>query len=56
MWQMRGTCLAIWDDLLPPVPEQEWISNLRQVAQALAADGGRAFEPTRAPTAEPGAG
>lgn len=42
MRQMRGTCLAIWDDILPPVPEQEWRDNLRRVAQALAADGGRA--------------
>jgi len=52
MWQLRGTCLAIWDDLLPPVPDQEWISNLRQVGNALAAGGGRSFEPALPPAAD----
>lgn len=42
MWQMRGTCLAIWDDILPPVPEAEWRAGLDRIAAALAADGGAA--------------
>ena len=52
MRQMRGTCLAIWDDLLPPMPEDEWLDNLRRISAVLAADGGTAFEPTP-PGADP---
>ena len=36
MWQMRGAMLAVWDDLLPRVPPEEWASNRRAVATALA--------------------
>jgi diadenosine tetraphosphate (Ap4A) HIT family hydrolase len=43
MWQMRGAMLAIWDDLLPKVPAEEWAASRRTVAAALAADGGRAI-------------
>lgn len=43
MWQMRGAMLAIWDDLLPKVPEDEWETNRRTVAAALATDGGKAL-------------
>lgn len=35
--------LAVWDDLLPPVPRAEWNRNRRAVARALAEDGGRAL-------------
>jgi diadenosine tetraphosphate (Ap4A) HIT family hydrolase len=42
MWQMRGAMLAVWDDLLPKVPADEWAENRRTVAQALAEEGGRA--------------
>lgn len=43
MWQMRGAMLAVWDDLLPRVPVDEWAANRRAVAAALAEDGGRAL-------------
>jgi diadenosine tetraphosphate (Ap4A) HIT family hydrolase len=42
MWQMRGAMLAVWDDLLPRVPQEEWDANRRTVATALAAGGGTA--------------
>lgn len=42
MWQMRGAMLAIWDDILPRVPAEEWAENRRRVAQALAVEGGTA--------------
>jgi diadenosine tetraphosphate (Ap4A) HIT family hydrolase len=42
MWQMRGAMLAIWDDLLPKVPPEEWAARRRAVAAALATDGGQA--------------
>jgi diadenosine tetraphosphate (Ap4A) HIT family hydrolase len=41
MWQMRGAMLAVWDDLLPRVPRDEWLASRRAVAAALAAGGGR---------------
>jgi diadenosine tetraphosphate (Ap4A) HIT family hydrolase len=40
MWQMRGAMLAVWDDLLPRVPAEEWQANRRTVADALAEEGG----------------
>jgi hypothetical protein len=40
--QLRGTCLAIWDDLLPPVPDGQRDRDAAAVGQALAASyGGR---------------
>jgi hypothetical protein len=42
MWQMRGAMLAVWDDLLPRVPQEEWDANRRTVATAMAAGGGTA--------------
>jgi diadenosine tetraphosphate (Ap4A) HIT family hydrolase len=42
MWQMRGAMLAVWDDLLPPVPPEELRTNLATVAAALAAVDGDA--------------
>jgi diadenosine tetraphosphate (Ap4A) HIT family hydrolase len=43
MWQLRGAMLAVWDDILPPIPRAEWNRNRRTVAGALAEDGGRAL-------------
>jgi hypothetical protein len=34
--QLRGTCLAIWDDLLPPVPDDQRDQDAATVGQALA--------------------
>lgn len=42
MMQLRGTFLAVWDDILPPLPEDEWRANLVKVAAALATNGGTA--------------
>jgi diadenosine tetraphosphate (Ap4A) HIT family hydrolase len=36
--QVRGTFAAIWDDVLPPLPEDVWRANLSAVADALAAE------------------
>lgn len=41
MWQLRGALLAAWDDLLPPVPPEEWDRNRRAVAEGMANGGGR---------------
>jgi hypothetical protein len=38
--QLVGSFAAIWDDILPPTPEDVWLANLRTVATALAAGGG----------------
>jgi diadenosine tetraphosphate (Ap4A) HIT family hydrolase len=40
--QLRGTCLAIWDDLLPPVPAEHRDRDAAAVATALAVHGGHA--------------
>ncbi|HUP32402.1 MAG TPA: hypothetical protein VM184_05160 [Gaiellaceae bacterium] len=32
---MRGSFVAIWDDILPPLPEALWRENLEAVAAAL---------------------
>jgi diadenosine tetraphosphate (Ap4A) HIT family hydrolase len=40
--QLIGSFAAIWDDILPPLPEELWRENLAAVARALAADGGTA--------------
>lgn len=42
MPQLRTSFAAIWDDILPPLPEELWRANLAAVAHALAAGGGRA--------------
>ena len=41
MPQLRSSFAAIWDDILPPVPEEVWRENNGVVARALAAGGGR---------------
>ena len=40
--QLRGTCLAIWDDLLPAVPAGHRDRDAAAVANALALHGGQA--------------
>jgi diadenosine tetraphosphate (Ap4A) HIT family hydrolase len=42
MPQLRMSFAAIWDDILPPVPEELWRGDNAAVARALAAGGGRA--------------
>jgi diadenosine tetraphosphate (Ap4A) HIT family hydrolase len=44
--QLQGTFLALWDDILPTIPEDRWRENLALVAAWLAEFGGR-------PLAEP---
>ena len=38
MPQLIGSFAAIWDDVLPPLPEGLWRANLARVAEALAAE------------------
>lgn len=46
--QLRGTFLSLWNDLLPPVPEEPWRENLALVAAWLAEfDGTALAEPPR---------
>jgi len=33
--QLIGSFAAIWDDVLPPVPEEQWRADLRALASAL---------------------
>jgi diadenosine tetraphosphate (Ap4A) HIT family hydrolase len=40
--QLRTSFAAIWDDIIPPMPEELWRENLVAVARAMAAGGGRA--------------
>jgi diadenosine tetraphosphate (Ap4A) HIT family hydrolase len=35
--QLKGSFVAIWDDVLPPLPEELWRANLDAVARALSA-------------------
>src|SRR5262245_2298893 len=41
--QMRGTFLSLWDDILPPIPEEVWRENLAFVGTWLAEFGGRSM-------------
>lgn len=43
MMQLRGAMIAAWDDLLPAIPEQELLANLRAVAAALSREGGTSY-------------
>jgi hypothetical protein len=43
MMQLRGAMIAAWDDLLPPIPDDELAANIRTVATAMAAGGGEAI-------------
>jgi diadenosine tetraphosphate (Ap4A) HIT family hydrolase len=40
--QVRTIFAEIWDDILPPLPEELWRANLAAVARELAAHGGHA--------------
>jgi diadenosine tetraphosphate (Ap4A) HIT family hydrolase len=40
--QLRGSNLALWEEMLPRIPEDVLAADLRTVAQALAERGGRA--------------
>jgi hypothetical protein len=40
--QLQGTFLSLWDEALPPIPEETWRTNLGLVAAWLADFGGRA--------------
>ena len=40
--QVRTSFAAIWDDILPPVPEEIWRADVARVARALAAGSGTA--------------
>jgi diadenosine tetraphosphate (Ap4A) HIT family hydrolase len=42
LMQLRGTCLPLWDDVLPRQEEAQWRAVLGELAAALAADGGTA--------------
>ncbi|MGH3647875.1 MAG: HIT family protein [Micromonosporaceae bacterium] len=40
MMQLRGTCLPLWDDVLPVRSDEAWREMCRTVAAAMAAGGG----------------
>ncbi|WP_329500093.1 hypothetical protein [Kitasatospora herbaricolor] len=42
MAQLRGACLPLWNDALPPVPAEAWARTGRLIAAAMAAGGGTA--------------
>ena len=41
--QLRGSNLALWEEMLPRLPEDGVLADLRAVAHALAEHGGRAY-------------
>jgi hypothetical protein len=43
MMQLRGTCLPLWDGVLPRQHAQQWRQVMHDLAEALAAGGGTAF-------------
>lgn len=43
MPQLRGTFASLWDDILPPVAEDAWRADLREVARKLATHDGVAL-------------
>ncbi|WP_306211951.1 HIT family protein [Actinoplanes sp. RD1] len=43
MMQLRGSCLTIWDDVLPKQDEAAWRTVLSELAANLAAEGGTAY-------------
>ncbi|MFD7446322.1 hypothetical protein [Streptomyces sp. NPDC059909] len=40
MMQWRGTCLPLWDDVLPKVPEEVWREANCRITKAMEAGGG----------------
>ncbi|WP_305788746.1 HIT family protein [Symbioplanes lichenis] len=43
LMQLRGSCLTIWDDVLPKQDETAWRGVLSELAANLAAGGGTAY-------------
>ncbi|NUP49997.1 MAG: hypothetical protein HOW97_22195 [Catenulispora sp.] len=43
MLQLRGSCLLIWEDLLPKIDAEVWAQINRQIAQGMAEGGGVAL-------------
>ncbi|MDQ1007105.1 diadenosine tetraphosphate (Ap4A) HIT family hydrolase [Streptomyces sp. V4I23] len=43
MLQLRGTFLLVWEEILPPIPEAERRQAHREIATALATEGGTAY-------------
>ncbi|WP_329115693.1 HIT family protein [Streptomyces sp. NBC_01465] len=43
MTQLRGSFLPLWEEALPPVPEEERLRTQRGIGAALAAGGGKAY-------------
>lgn len=43
LMQLRGSCLTIWDDVLPKQDETAWQAVMAELAANLAADGGTAY-------------
>ena len=43
--QLRGSFLPVWDDILPPGPEDVWKADLAHVARKLATHGGEVRVP-----------
>jgi hypothetical protein len=41
--QLRGSFLSLWNNILPPIPEEQWRDNLGLVAAWLADFGGRSM-------------
>ncbi|AYC43686.1 hypothetical protein [Streptomyces griseorubiginosus] len=44
--QLRGTFLPVWEELLPPVPDEERRQTHRLIAESMAAGGGTSYAPT----------
>lgn len=42
MTQLLGTCLPLWDDVLPKMPRELWVETLNKIGNALAVAGGTA--------------
>ncbi|HEY1178532.1 MAG TPA: hypothetical protein VGF17_20450 [Phytomonospora sp.] len=40
--QLRGTCLPLWGDVLPDLPEATWDAAMTSIASHMATTGGRA--------------
>ncbi|GLZ75907.1 hypothetical protein Afil01_07140 [Actinorhabdospora filicis] len=40
LMQFRGTCLALWGDVLPPLPRELWEESLASIASQMTATGG----------------
>ena len=43
MWQLRGAMLAVWDDLLPKVPQEEWTETAAPWPRQWPPPGARSF-------------